>query len=523
MPHRYGCRQPAILIVDDDAIERFLHRQALEPAGFAIVEAKDGATALTAFVEAKPDLVLLDVVMPEMDGFEVCRAIRAMPDGGDVPILMATGLDDTDSIDKAYRLGATDFIGKPINRKVLLQRVRYVLRAADAFTNLRVSERRLAEAQRIAGFGHFHWIATSAEIECSAEVLRIFGIKSNTDLPSVRSLLRRVPTGDRREIIRAVRNAMAGARIDLDHRVIRPDGEVRTVSLRGEGAIAQGAPPRIHGAYQDITERKRVESELKIARDAAQCANAAKTAFLAAMSHELRTPLNAVIGFSELIAGEQFGPIQEPKYIEFSRDICSAGQRMFDVVVDVLTVAQLEAGRYKLALGKFDLCEAAKSTLAKFRQSKAAIGRMFTFETTDDELLVYADRQALDQMISKLLSNAVKFSETETSVGIQLARESHRGARLSVIDSGIGMTAEEAELAVQPFRQVDGRIARKYGGTGLGLSIVSKLIECHQGRLSIVSTPRQGTRASLIFPAVPEDQSRCREIVSSYSTEPVRR
>ena len=504
MPAQSGRPAPLLLVVDDDPAARLIHRQALQSAGFVAVEAKDGGTALTAFVEAKPDMVLLDVVMPGMDGFEVCRAIRAMPEGGNVPILMATGLDDVDSIDKAYRAGATDFIGKPVNWMVLVQRVRYILRAADALTKLRVSESRLAEAQRIAGLGHFHWIIRGPAIECSPEVLRIFGITDSTGALSVRSLLRRIPADDRHELMRAARRAMAGAPIDLDHRVMAADGELRTVCLLGEVVIGPGMSPCIHGTYQDITERKRAENDLKIARDAAQSANAAKTAFLAAMSHELRTPLNAIIGFSELIAGEQFGPIQQPKYIEFSRDIRAAGQQMFDLVVDVLTMAELEAGRYQLELANVDLCEVGRAGLAEFRRSKAGRGREFTFETTEDRLLVGADKQALEQMICKLLSNAVKFSETGTSIGLVVKRKRNGSAKLSITDSGIGMTAGEAEWAVQPFGQVDGRIARKYEGAGLGLSIVSKLIECHGGRLTIVSAPRRGTRASLIFPAIPK-------------------
>src|SRR5437660_9382973 len=109
---------PVVLLVDDDEMERFLHREDLEPAGFEIVEAEDGAAALEAFAIATPDIVLLDVMMPDMDGFSVCQAIRAMPAGRNTPILMVTGLDDIASIEKAYRVGATDFIAKPISRPV---------------------------------------------------------------------------------------------------------------------------------------------------------------------------------------------------------------------------------------------------------------------------------------------------------------------------------------------------------------------------------------------------------------------
>src|SRR5689334_5699437 len=103
---------PLILIADDDETERFLQRQVLEPAGFEIVEAKNGSAALAAFNEHRPDLVILDVMMPEMSGFEVCQAIRTLPGGRNTPVLMATALDDVDSIERAYRVGATDRLAR---------------------------------------------------------------------------------------------------------------------------------------------------------------------------------------------------------------------------------------------------------------------------------------------------------------------------------------------------------------------------------------------------------------------------
>ena len=147
-------QRPSILTVDDDEMERFLQREVLEPAGFDIIEAESGTAALHLFTSCKPDLIMLDVMMPEMNGFEVCQAIRALHGGRTIPILMAAALDDTDSIDQAYRVGATDFIGKPINWPVLPHRVRYMLRAHETLKNLIVSQQHLAEVQRIAGLGY---------------------------------------------------------------------------------------------------------------------------------------------------------------------------------------------------------------------------------------------------------------------------------------------------------------------------------------------------------------------------------
>jgi CheY-like chemotaxis protein len=328
---------PVVLLVDDDETSRFLHRQALEPAGFEIVEAEDGAAALEAFAITMPDIVVLDVVMPEMDGFAVCRAIRAMPAGRNTPILMATGLDDVQSINRAFLAGATDFIGKPISCLVLPHKIRYMLRAYH-----------LAEAQRIAGLGNFLWTPKSPRIECSPEMLSMFGIGSISGPHSARSLLRHVCATDRAMLIRAVRDAFAGARIELDHRIVTPLGEVRTLSLRAEVLGADGAPRYLQGSYQDVTERKRIECELETARDEAHAANAARSAFFADMSHALHAPLSAISELSELIATEVLGPIPRRKYVEYAKKIRTSGQRILGILFDVLNMAQLDAEPFGL-------------------------------------------------------------------------------------------------------------------------------------------------------------------------------
>jgi PAS domain S-box-containing protein len=492
---------PLILIADDDETERFLQRQVLEPAGFEIIEAKNGAAALEAFNEHKPDLVILDVMMPEMSGFEVCQAIRTLPGGRNTPVLMATALDDVDSIERAYRVGATDFIDKPINWPVLPHRVRYLLRAHETLRNLIVSQQRLAEAQRIAGVGNFRWLPQTKLVECSAELCRMFGLGERARSLSIRSLLRRMPSPDRKAVIQALRRALNGAKVDIDHRVVTGDGEVRTLYLRAEIAADADEAAYLQGSCQDITERKRNEIEIALARDEARTADASKTAFLAAMSHELRTPLNAIIGFSEMIAGQAFGPIDQGRYIDYARNTGKAGKQMLEFVVDVLTIAQLEAGRFELELETVDLADAAEGALAEFRQNEAGRGRDIVLTAGGAPSLVNADRRAVQQMLLKLLSNAAKFSAPDTTIRVTITQGSEGFARLSVADQGIGIAPDIAAMAIHPFRQVDGRLARKHGGTGLGLSIVNGLIERHGGHLTIDSAPGQGTCVSLDLPA----------------------
>jgi signal transduction histidine kinase len=480
---------PVVLLVDDDEIARFLHRQVLEPAGFEIVEAEDGAAALEAFAISLPDIVVLDLMMPEMDGFAVCQAIRATPAGRNIPILVATGLEDVESIERAFRIGATDFIAKPISCPVLPHRLRYMLRAYH-----------LAESQRISGLGHFRWSPNKPRVECSPELSQMLGMTDATATHSAKSLLRRVFPADRPALIRAVREALQGVRIELDHRIVTSAGCVRTLLLRGEFLGDEGTPKYLHGSYQDITERKRVETHLAAARDKAQEASAAKTAFLGAMSHELLTPLNAIIGFTDLILQEAVGPISQPGYLEFARNIRTAGQRALAVFRDVLTMAELEADLFPLHLEEIELCALAGAVVREFRQTSAGSDRVIVVDATEKSAAVHADPRAVRQMLEKLLSNAAKFSPAGSAIAVAVGSAGGGSVRVSVADAGIGMTGEEITAAIRPFGQVADGLARPYEGLGLGLTIVSRLIALHRGCLTIASAPQDGTKISLDFP-----------------------
>ncbi len=144
---------PVVLIVDDDPITRGIAGSSLKQAGFSVSEAENGVQALAAIKESRPDIVLLDVMMPEMDGFDACRAIRKLPDGNMLPVVMITALEDLDSINKAYEVGATDFITKPINWIILVQRVRYMLRAVQMNRERNRLQEELQHAQRLKAIG----------------------------------------------------------------------------------------------------------------------------------------------------------------------------------------------------------------------------------------------------------------------------------------------------------------------------------------------------------------------------------
>ena len=166
-------QKPKVLVVDDDLAGLLMASESLESAGFEVFEAEDGLEAIDQFNEHHPDVIMMDVVMPHMDGFESCARIRQCEGGEHVPILMITGLEDVDSIQKAYEAGATDFVTKPINFFLLPYRIRYMMRGAKNADDLRNSQMRLDKAQRIAKLGHWDWKLDADVFEWSGECKNI--------------------------------------------------------------------------------------------------------------------------------------------------------------------------------------------------------------------------------------------------------------------------------------------------------------------------------------------------------------
>ena len=250
-------------------------------------------------------------------------------------------------------------------------------------------------------------------------------------------------------------------------------------------------------AYQGMSA---LAHDLRIAKNAADAASEAKSRFLATMSHELRTPLNAVIGFSEVIASEAFGPVGKPAYRGYAVDILTAGRHMLELVNDVLTMAKLDAGRYELDLAPMNLHDTVDRTVTIFRGTTAFERREIRVTGQLRWPWLLADERAMRQVLLNLLSNAAKFSDPDKPIEVRYETSPDGEIMISVIDQGIGMAPDQVSEATRPFYQADSRLSRKYEGTGLGLSIVSGLVECHGGRLIIESQPDIGSRISVAFP-----------------------
>jgi len=254
-----------VLIVDDDFFIRTLARNTLEEAGFETEETSDGNQALSLFARLQPDIVLLDVMLPGTDGFTVCRQIREHPEGKNTPILMMTGLDDVESIRKAYDSGATDFISKPLNWHVLGYRVRYMLRSSRTLHALDNSRLSLSYAQRIARMGSWEWNVENDRMIWSEAVYEIFNVDPRELDKTYQAFLNYVHPLDKELVSAAVEEALAKNKpYSIDHQILLPDGRERFVHTEAEViADKNGNPVRIAGIMQDITERKESEKRIR--------------------------------------------------------------------------------------------------------------------------------------------------------------------------------------------------------------------------------------------------------------------
>ncbi|MGK5055521.1 EAL domain-containing protein [Janthinobacterium sp. LB2P49] len=256
--------QALVLVVDDDTMTRILVTEALEPEGFRIEEAASGPEALAAFQRGVPDLILLDVAMPGMSGFECCAQLRRLPGGAHVPIVVLTGNDDDDSIKQALEAGASDFISKPMQWRLLAHRLRYLLRASSALTELSRIQESLSHAQALARLGNWEYRVADGDGYWSPELLRILGLEADCGPTSFDRLLQCLPEAQRPLLLDAFMELHAsGTGYSLEHKVLRPDGGECIVFHQAE-AVREGHQVLLtRGTVQDITERKLQELRIE--------------------------------------------------------------------------------------------------------------------------------------------------------------------------------------------------------------------------------------------------------------------
>ncbi len=532
-----------VLVVDDEASMRLLMREALEQAGFAVEEAADGVQALAAFIRLQPDLVLLDVMMPTMDGFAVCRALRSLPGGEYTPVLMVTGLDNLDSIHLAYQVGATDFITKPIAWPTLGYHVRYMMRASRAFAALQASEEALRQ-----------------EVQVSSALVRVGReITSSLDAPAILSRLCQLTaevlecdcshtflwqpqeqgyvavaswgdSADQQETLAALTippEAIADLvqhlekeevvqRAASDPRGLFPSVLLRhmevTVLLgmalrRGEHIIGvQTAGYR--GRTRPFTSQQH-RIALGIAQIAsialhnarlleqAESANRLKSEFLATLSHEVRTPLNIILGYNEILLDEEVShPTTEQAKI--LRRIRDNTRGLVELMTTMLDVSRLEAGRLLIEARHIQIADLLREVETETRDLREKTNLQFFWRIASQLPPLYTDPPKLKIVLKNLIGNALKFTP-QGSVTVE-AHAHGTGVEICIADTGIGIAPASLPVIFEPFRQVTDTSRPSQGGVGLGLYIVRRLLELLGGTITVESTVGCGSTFRVWLP-----------------------
>jgi len=241
--------------------------------------------------------------------------------------------------------------------------------------------------------------------------------------------------------------------------------------------------------------------ELIEARDAAEAANEAKSVIMANMSHELRTPLNAIIGFAEMLEKEVLGPLGTPRYIDYARDVHMSGLHLLSLINTILDLAKTRAAGLDLNLALFDIRDLLGECASVMRLQAAKARLTLAVNLPDEPLFARADDTRLRQVLYNLLSNAIKFTDPGGRITLTGRMAPPGKVEIWVVDTGIGMDADEVAVALQPFMQVKQTDGRMTAGTGLGLPFAKTIVELHGGRFDIVSARGQGTTIKVTLPS----------------------
>lgn len=444
--------QASLLVVDDNELNRNLLAKRLERQNYIVSLAEDGRQALEIVEKGRFDLILLDTVMPEMNGLEVLEQLKSNPKFKNIPVIMISAFDEIDSVVTCIELGAEDYLMKPFNPLVLRARVG---------TCLEKKRLRDKEIEYLCNVSKL----TSAANEIEKGTFDVSVLKEVSQRDDELGSLARVFESMARE----VHNREILLETKIKERTIKLDETIEELNK------ALG--------LAHISEQNAVESEKK-----AIAASQAKTIFLASMSHELRTPLTAILGFAQLMERNKTRDQDDKDYLTI---ISRSGEHLLGLINDVLSISKIEAGKVTVQEQPFNLPRLLKTleNMLQIRARSKSINLSFhTINKIPDYVL--GDEGKLRQILINLLGNAIKFTN-HGSVSLSLIWQQDT-AYFEIKDTGYGISPEDQTKLFSNFSQTES--GKKLGeGTGLGLAISKQFIELMLGKISFTSELGVGT------------------------------
>ena len=292
---------------------------------------------------------------------------------------------------------------------------------------------------------------------------------------------------------------------DFRYAIQNKDGEMRHWRVSGVPIYDEtGAFAGYRGTSVDETdyrqELQQAQQALQRALHDAETANRAKSMFLATVSHELRTPLNAIIGFSDLLVSEVFGPLGDPHYVAYARDVQASGHSLLSLIEDMLDLTRAEIGQIMLRESRVDIATEVAASVGMVRSRQTGSMAAISVDVPSDLPPVWADGRLIRQILFNVISNAAKFTLADGQVAIE-SEIAEDGLQIRVRDTGIGIRSRDIDTVLRPFEQVDSALSRKYEGIGLGLPLSKAFVELHGGSLEIQSELNVGTTVIILLPA----------------------
>ena len=503
-----------IALVDDN-LATLNQGKSLLQAFYKVYTIQSAATLFENLQHDIPDLILLDVEMPEMDGFQTISKLKADPRYKDIPVIFLTAKSDEENERKGFSLGAVDYISKPFSGPLLQKRIsnqilyrRVEAAVKDYSSNLEVMIDEIARANERTKILLDKtplcvrlWDSNRKMIDCNEAAVNLFGFKDKQEcLDRYSELYPEFQSDGQRsdeKLQWCVEKAFnEGAyEFEWDYRML--DGthmpaNVILVRVEYEGGYA------VAGYTRDLREQKALIEEMNRAQVAEE-SNKAKSRFLANMSHEIRTPMNSILGFTELALDTPDEEISDEvrDYLEKIKDNTKL---LLHIINNILDISKIESGKVELEHVPFDLADVfsrCQSVILPEVKEKG-LDLILSMEPLANKKLV-GDPVRLYQAFMNLLSNAVKFSNTGTiklSSKIKKSDSQNITVYFEIKDSGIGMNPEQIEKIFEPFIQADSSTTRDYGGTGLGLTITKNIVELMGGWLTVESSPGSGSKFS---------------------------
>ncbi|MEG5059779.1 response regulator [Microcoleus sp. A2-C5] len=512
--------QVNVLLVDDRPENLVALEAILNSHSYNLVQANSGAEALRCLLNDDFAVILLDVQMPGMDGFETATLIRSRDRSRSTPIIFVTAFSSNDThVFKGYSLGAVDYLFKPLEPEILTSKVqvfvelfqktaevkRQATQLATVNNELSKSEERFRTLCACSPLGIY---LADVEGRCTymnPRCQEISGLILDENLVSVwqRSVH---PENRDRVVADWLGWIKEGHEYSSEFRLVDNE-DVRWIHVQSSPMFSDLGKLIGHvGTVRDITDRKQAEEERgrlireQVARQEAERANQMKDEFLAILSHELRTPLNAILGWSRLLRAKKFDQETIDKALEtIERNAKSQAQ----LVEDILDVSRILRGKLNFNLYPIQLknvIEMAIDSLKPLAETKSIV---IEFQSDSNVGKVIGDSDRLQQVIWNLLSNAIKFTPEEGKIEVRLKLVGDE-AQIQIIDSGIGIAPDFLPYVFDRFRQADSSTTRSYGGLGLGLAIVRHLVEQHGGKVGAQNNTGEGAKFTVSLP-VAED------------------